>query len=134
MRKTLLASALVVALAALTHAQAEFAGKWMGETQGRGGGTQEITLNLMVKGDMVMGTITQGQQGEAEISDGKVVDDHTITFMRSVEGRGGNAFTLNYTGMLKGEELVLTIEFPGRGGGGGGGRGGPAPIMLKRVE
>ena len=131
MRKSLLALVALLVVPSLAFAQAA-AGKWMGETQGRGG-TQQVTLQLKVDGGNVMGTYQQGEQAAAEISNGKVVDASTITFSRTVAGRdGGEGFTINYTGTIKGSEMTLTRE-GGRGGGGGGGRGAPMPITLKKM-
>lgn len=144
MRKVLWVPAFVMAVSALAYGQAGFAGKWTGETQGRGG-PQAVTLELKLDGKALSGTYTQGEQA-TPISDAKIVDASTITFGRSFTGRGGNAITLNYTGKLSGDELALTVAFPagGPGGGGpgaggpgaggpGGGRG-PMPITLKRAK
>ena len=144
MRKVLSVSAFVLAVSALAYGQANLAGKWMGETQGRGG-PQTVTLQLKVDGKTLSGTFTQGEQPATEISDAKIVDASTIMFGRSFTGRGGNAITLNYTGKLSGDELALTMAFPGGGPGGGGpgaGPGGPGggagrgpmPITLKRAK
>ena len=102
------------------------AGKWVGETQGRGG-PQMVTLELKVDGDKLTGTYQQGQQPAGEIAEGKVVDASTITFKRSVAGRGGgDPVTIEYTGKVSGAEMTLTPMAPA------GGRGGGGPIMLKR--
>jgi hypothetical protein len=133
MRKSLLALVGLLVMPSLALAQGA-AGKWVGEAQGRGGGgPQQVTLQLKVDGGNVMGTYQQGEQAAAEISNGKVVDASTITFSRTLPGRGGGeGFTINYTGKLNGNEMTLTPEVPGRGGGDGGGRG-PMPIMLKKM-
>ena len=130
----------VIGVTAVVAAQAGFAGKWTGETQGRQG-PQTVTLELMMKGSALAGTFTQGQQPGAEISNVKTVDATTITFSRSVARGGGDPITINYTGKLAGDELTLTPEAPaggGGGGGGGGGRGGGGggrgPITLKRAK
>jgi hypothetical protein len=132
-------SALTVAAvlvgAGAVAAQTGAAGKWTGETQGRGG-TQQIVLELKVNGGALTGTYQQGEQPAAEIKEGKVVDASTITFKRTVAGRGGGGeFTIEYTGKINGAELVLTPMFQGGGPGGGGGGGrGPMPITLKRAS
>ena len=131
--KTSFAVALVVALLAVASpalAQTGVAGKWTGETQGRGG-PQPVTLQLKVDGATLTGTYQQGQQPEAAISEGKVVDAATIAFKRSIAGRDGNPFTIDYTGKLNGNELTLTPMF---GGGGPGGGRGPMPFTLKRAS
>jgi hypothetical protein len=132
-RTSTLALVGLLAVPALAVAQSGPAGKWMGETQGRGG-TQKVTLELKVDGSKLMGMYQQGEQPASEIAEGKVVDASTITFKRTITGRGGDPFTIEYSGKISGNELTLTPMFGGggpRGGGGGGGRG-PMPIMLKR--
>ena len=112
--------AALFALSVFAYAQAGLAGKWTGETQGRGG-PQPVTLELKVSGSTVTGTYTAGQNPAAEITEGKVVDASTVTFKRSQPGRGGgDPVVITVTGKLAGNELTLTNE-----GGGGGGRGGP---------
>jgi hypothetical protein len=141
MRKVLSSVVVLCALAVFAHAQTGPAGKWTGEVPGRGGGTQPVTLELKVTGGTLAGTYTQGEQS-AQISNGKVVDASTITFSRTVMGRGGE-ITINYTGKISGNELTLTPALPegaapagaggGGGGGGRGGRGALMPITLKRA-
>jgi len=146
-RQYWLALVAAIGLGVGAQAQSGIAGKWVGETQGRGG-TQAVTLVLTVNGDDLTGTFTQGDQ-ETDIEEG-AIDGNTITFQRAV-GQGG--FTLEYTGVLDGDTLTLTPMFNGgprgggRPGGGpppgagqgrgdgqgrGGGRGGPQTIELKR--
>ncbi len=126
MRKAMFVGMAVLAIGASVYAQSGVAGKWTGETQGRGG-PQTITLELAVKGTAVTGTITQGRQGAAEITNAKLVDPNTVTFSRMIQGRG-REITLNYTGKVSGDEMTLSIELPG-----GGGRGPAGPITLKRM-
>jgi hypothetical protein len=125
-----------LAIPAVAGAQAGAAGKWVGETQGRGG-PQKVMLELKVDGKKLMGTFQQGEQPAADISEGMVMDAATVMFKRSIQGRDGNAFTIEYTGKINGNEMTLTPMFAGGGpgGGGGGGRGGrgPMPITLKRM-
>jgi hypothetical protein len=149
--KVVLVFALFFVLSIFAYAQSGPAGKWTGETQGRGG-PQPITLELKVSGSTLAGTYKQGEQ-TSEITDGKVVDASTITFKRSVAGRGGGEpIVITYNGKISGDELTLTAEGGGGGrggggggaggggaggggaggGGGGGGRGGGGPITLKR--
>jgi hypothetical protein len=133
--------ALFFVMSVFAYAQSGAAGTWTGETQGRGG-PQPITVELKVSGGTLAGTWKQGEQ-TTEITEGKVVDASTITFKRSVAGRGGGEpIVLTYTGKISGDELALTVEGGGGGGGGrggggggGGGRGGGGgPITLKRSK
>jgi hypothetical protein len=124
--------AAVLVAPGFVAAQTGAAGKWTGETQGRGG-TQQIVLQLKVDGGTLTGTYQQGEQPAAEIKEGKVVDASTITFKRTVMGRGGE-ITIEYTGKISGAELTLTPMVQGGGPGGGGGGRGPMPITLKRAS
>jgi hypothetical protein len=141
-RTWLQALALLVVLGVSALAQSNIAGTWVGETQGRGG-TQTVTLVLVVDGDELAGTFTQGEQ-EAEITEG-AIDGNTVTFQRAI----GPDIVLTYTGEVDGNTLTLTPAFDGgrqgagrfggRGdgqdgarAGGGPGRGGPVTIELTR--
>jgi hypothetical protein len=127
-RKSLLVSAVLSVLSLMVAAQSDFAGKWTGETQGRQG-PQPISLELKVDAGKLTGTMTQGAQPAAEITDGKIVDATTVSFKRTLQGRGGGSIEIEYTGKIKGNELTLTPNFGGRGGGRG-----PAEITLKRAS
>jgi hypothetical protein len=127
-KKSFLVSTFIAALSFIAFAQSGPAGKWTGEAQGRQG-PQPITLELKVDAGKLTGTMSQGAQPAGEITDAKIVDPDTISFKRSVQGRGGN-IEIEYTGKIKGNEMTLT---PTVAGGRGGGRG-PAEITLKRAS
>ena len=130
-RKALFLSALLCGVSVMVFAQAGVAGKWTGETQGRQG-PQPITLELKMDAGKLTGTMTQGAQPAAAITDAKVVDASTISFKRSLAGRGGgDPIVIEYTGKIKGDEMTLTPSAAG-GRGGGGGRG-PTETTLKRA-
>jgi len=124
MKKVALAVAALFVMSGLTFAQG-VAGKWTGETQGRGG-TVSVTLDIKADGT---GTLMQGQNS-SELKEGKV-NGSTVTFTTTQQGRGGE-IEVHWTGEVKGDELTLTRQ-AGGGGGGGGGRG-PQPITLKRSK
>ena len=128
MKKAFLASAFLSALSLMAWAQSGPAGKWTGEAQGRQG-PQPITLELKVDAGKLTGTMSQGAQPAGEITEGKIVDADTISFKRSIQGRGGQ-IEVEYTGKIKGNEMTLT---PTAAGGRGGGRG-PTEITLKRAS
>lgn len=129
-RKSFLVPVFLSALSMIAFAQSGPAGKWTGETQGRQG-PQTITLDLKVDASKLTGTFAQGAQPAGEITEGKIVDPTTISFKRSVQGRGGGApVEISYTGKIKGDEMTLT---PTVAGGGGGGRG-PTELTLKRAK
>ena len=138
--KSFLMTAAVCLAPTLVFAQADVAGKWTGEQQGRGG-AQPVTLELKVESNKLTGTLKTGDNS-AQISDGKL-DGNKVSF-KTTQSFGGNDVQINWTGELKGDELTLNREFAGgfgggggggggRGGGGGGGRG-PQPLTLKRSK
>ena len=107
---------LVVAVAAMA---ADATGKWTFEQQRRGGNSVTVTLNLKASGGSLAGAMSRpGRHGnamETPISDGKVNGD-SISF-KTVQSFGGNDFTTEYKGIVKGDSIDLSITRPGRGGG-----------------
>jgi hypothetical protein len=105
--KTLL---LFFAIFAFTASAAEVAGKWKAAIE-TPNGNFETTFVFKVDGDKLTGTVS-GPGGDQPIADGKV-DGDTVTF--AVTGNyNGNEFKLNYKGKVAGDELKLTLSFPGR--------------------
>lgn len=105
--KTKLILALTVAMALFANLAlaADVTGKWTAETKGRDGQTRTQTFNLKADGSKLTGTVSMGQMGEREISNGKV-DGDNISFDVNVE-MNGNAMTMKYTGTLSGDELKM---------------------------
>jgi hypothetical protein len=104
---------------------ADVTGKWVAQIPGRGGQATETTFNFKVDGDKLTGTMSGGQGGDNQISDGKVSgDDISFTVKMSF---GGNEVKLLYKGKVSGSEIKFTREREGGapGGGGGGQGGGP---------
>ena len=107
---------LVVAFAAFA---ADVSGKWVYETQGRGGGNPvKNTLTLKADGGKLTGNLSRpGRDGNAmemPISDGKV-DGNNISFKTSMQ-MGDNTMVSEYSGTLSGDELKLKVTRPGRDG------------------
>ena len=114
----------LLALLALTCLMAFAAvdGKWTAEVQGRGG-TQTQTLTLKSSGSTITGSIEGGRGGPAEISEGKVDGDNvSFKVVRNLGDKGN--ITQSYTGMVKGDEMMLKMD---------GGRG-PQDITFKRSK
>jgi len=105
--KTKLILALTVAMALFANLAlaADVTGKWTAETKGRDGQTRTQTFNLKADGSKLTGSVSMGQMGEREISNGKV-DGDNISFDVNVE-MNGNAMTMKYTGTLSGDELKM---------------------------
>jgi hypothetical protein len=114
--------ALLLVVPALVYAQANVAGKWTGEMQGRGGAQQPVTLELTVNGAAITGTLTQGQGQPVEIQNAKLEGD-TLTFTAAGGGRGGRGGG-GGGGGAPGGAPPAGAGGGAPGGGGGGGRGG----------
>lgn len=93
--------ALMFALAA--HAQSGLTGKWEGETKS---GSQ-VTLDLVVKGSTLTGTLTNGGQ-TLPIENGKV-SKNTFTFTAT---RGEQ--TDGFSGEVDGDQVTVWIDRQGR--------------------
>jgi hypothetical protein len=102
-----------VALVALWAADAT--GKWTGEMQGRNGNTMNVSLNLKADGAKLTGTVG-GQNGDTEISDGKV-DGDSVSFT-VVREFNGNQIKQNYKGKLDGDTIHFSVTREGGNGGG----------------
>ena len=102
--------ALLTCLAAAAMYAADVTGKWSAEVAGRGGQTRTVTMNLKADGDKLTGTVG-GQQGDTEITDGKV-DGDTISFTVTREFQG-NTMKMTYTGKVAGDEIKFKQEMSG---------------------
>ena|SRR5579863_319189 len=89
---------------------ADVTGKWVGQAPGRGGETQEVTINLKVDGGQLTGSVTT-RRGDAPISEGKI-DGDDITFAQVMEFNG-NSVKLLYKGKVSGDEIKFTREREG---------------------
>ena len=107
MTKFLLA---LIAVFALTAFAADVTGTWKASFE-TPNGTANNTFVFKVDGAKLTGTVT-GQMGEAPITDGKL-DGDKISFAVSREFNG-QTFKITYDGVVKGDEIKLTIHFPGR--------------------
>lgn len=74
-------------------------------------GTIETTFALKMDGAKLTGTVTSGQMGESQISEGKV-DGDNISFA-VVREFNGNEFRINYKGKVSESEIKFTGEIPG---------------------
>ena len=114
----------VVALAALATAvwAADITGKWSAQMNGPDGGGMTLTFTFKQSGTKLTGTM-DGPGGEAmQIQDGKV-DGDKISFAISF-----NEMKIVHEGVVKGDEITLTVKMDGGPG------GSPGPMVLKRVQ
>jgi hypothetical protein len=100
---------VVVALFAMTVSAADIAGTWKSSVE-TPNGTFESTYVFKVDGNKLTGTISMGQMGDVEISEGKV-DGDSLSFV-VVREFNGNEFKMTYKGKVTGDEMKLTMEFP----------------------
>jgi hypothetical protein len=95
---------------ALTASAADVAGTWKASFE-TPNGTMESTFTFKVDGTKLTGTVA-GQMGEAPISEGKI-EGEKISFAVSREFNG-QTFKITYDGTISGNEMKLTLHFPGR--------------------
>jgi opacity protein-like surface antigen len=89
---------------------ADVTGKWTAQVPGRGGETRETTFNFKASGSTLTGTMST-QQGETEISDGKIEGDN-LSFKVKMSF-GGNDITLLFKGTVSGSDIKFTREREG---------------------
>lgn len=106
---TKLVLAMIMAFAGVASA-ADVAGTWKASIE-TPNGTMESTFVLKVDGAKLTGTVAS-QMGETAISDGKV-DGDKVSFAVSRDFNG-QTFKITYDGSVKGNEMKLTLHFPGR--------------------
>ena len=103
MRRILTAITVAFLVAAAAHAQTGLTGKWEGETKSG----SAVTLDLVVKGTTLDGTLTNGGQ-TIPIENGKV-SKNTFTFTAT---RGEQ--TDGFSGEIDGDQITVWIDRQGR--------------------
>jgi hypothetical protein len=117
--RTLIAAALVLAMAGLTSAEdkkGDPTGTWKWETE-RNGQKRETTVKLKLDGDKVTGTLTSGgkeKATESKIEDGKLKDGE-VTFSVTREF-GDQKFVIKYAAKVDGDAIkgTATIDAGGK--------------------
>ncbi len=99
--RTFVWATALLAVFVMTAAAADVAGKWTAQVPSRGGETREATFNFKVDGSTLTGTMS-GQQGDNQISDGKVTGDE-ISFTVTVNDR-----KMMFKGKVSGNEIKFT--------------------------
>ena len=112
MKRLAMLAALVacVVLSAAPAFAADVDGKWSG-TLNTPMGDLPIGFTFKADGTTLTGTTTGPDGSEIAIKNGKV-DGDKITFMISIDF-GGMAVDINYSGVLKGGEIAMTLDFAG---------------------
>lgn len=100
----------LIAVFVLTASAADVAGTWKASVE-TPNGTFESTFTFKVDGGALTGSVAS-QMGEAQISEGKI-DGDKLSFTVSRE-MNGETFKITYDGVVSGNEMKLTVHFPGR--------------------
>lgn len=110
---------------ALSASAADVTGTWKASIE-TPNGVMENTFVFKAEGNKLTGTLS-GPMGERPISKG-TVDGDNVSWTVAMEFNG-NAFELNYKGKVAGNEMKITMEFPG-----GGGEGRTFEMIAKKVS
>jgi len=102
---------LFLTLAGVAPARAaDVDGKWTGSLDTPMGAVN-VGFNFKADGTTLTGTTTGPDGGDIAIKNGKI-DGDKISFVVSLDF-GGMAFDLNYTGVVKPDQVALTIDIMG---------------------
>ena len=104
---TLVAGLVLMCLTVAAH---DVDGKWTGNMTTPNG---DVAVNLTFKadGDMLTGSTSGPDGASVAISDGKI-EGNDLTFHVTFDF-GGMPLTLNYKGVMAGEEIKFTIDIMG---------------------
>lgn len=115
--------ALMFLLAAGIAFGADIDGKWAGKIAGMDGNEVEIVYNFKADGSALTGTTTGPDGSELSIKNGKI-DGDNISFAVDLDF-GGQAMTVNYTGVKTGDRITLSMDM---------GMGQPMEIVVHKVQ
>jgi hypothetical protein len=125
MKKRIAFLSVCFVFAALTLAwAADVSGKWTAQVPGRDGQTRELTFTFKAEGEKLTGSMS-GQQGDSEITDGKISGDQ-ISFTVKINMQGNERKFL-YKGTVSGDEMKVTRTIEG-------GNRPPQEFTAKRVK
>ena len=125
MKKRIAFLSVCFVFAALTLAwAADVNGKWTAQVPGRDGQTRELTFTFKAEGEKLTGSMS-GQQGDSEITDGKISGDQ-ISFTVKINMQGNERKFL-YKGTVSGDEMKVTRTLEG-------GNRPPQEFTAKRVK
>jgi hypothetical protein len=125
MKKRIAFLSVCFMFAALTLAwAADVNGKWTAQVPGRDGQTRELTFTFKAEGEKLTGSMS-GQQGDSEITDGKISGDQ-ISFTVKINIQGNERKFL-YKGTVSGDEMKVTRTIEG-------GNRPPQEFTAKRVK
>ncbi len=105
-----LVAAFALMLVAVPARAADVDGKWSGSLDTPMGAVQ-VGFNLKADGTTLSGTTTGPDGSEIAIKNGKVEGDK-VSFLVSIDF-GGMTLDLNYTGVVKPDEIAFTLDVMG---------------------
>jgi hypothetical protein len=105
-----LVAAFARMLVAVPARAADVDGKWSGSLDTPMGAVQ-VGFNLKADGTTLSGTTTGPDGSEIAIKNGKVEGDK-VSFLVSIDF-GGMTLDLNYTGVVKPDEIAFTLDVMG---------------------
>jgi hypothetical protein len=105
-----LVAAFALMLVAVPARAADVDGKWSGSLDTPMGAV-EVGFNLKADGTTLSGTTTGPDGSEIAIKNGKVEGDK-VSFLVSIDF-GGMTLDLNYTGVVKPDEIAFTLDVMG---------------------
>jgi hypothetical protein len=103
---------VLVALFAMNALAADISGTWKGTAESANG-PLERTFTFKVEGTKLTGETESQMLGKSTITDGKV-DGDNISFTITATMQG-NELKLTYKGKVVGDQIKLSVEFPGGG-------------------
>lgn len=129
MKTRLACCTAILMLAAASASADDVAGKWNASVESPQG-PFAFTFDFTVDGEKLMGSMSNEFMGATPIAEG-MVHGNNVSFKLMLQGGPGGAMTINYKGMVDGDELHLTSTFEGAPPGGG-----PAEqsFVAKRAE
>jgi hypothetical protein len=110
-RLALAASLVIFAVSVSVSAADSVNGKWVANVP-TAQGSMKLTFDLKADGSKLMGTLSNDFIPATPIAEG-MIHGSDVSFKVAIEAGPGGKMTLNYKGMVKGDEMSLTRTFEG---------------------
>jgi hypothetical protein len=101
---------------------ADVDGKWTGSVPGMDGNPINIQYTFKAEGNTLTGTTKDMEGKDIAIKNGKI-DGNNISFTVTFDMMG-QEFTMNYKGVVSGDQIKLTFDMMGQ----------PSELVLKRAK
>ena len=96
---------IILSLSALAVSAQGAAGKWSSSVETQQG-AMTMDFEFAIDGNNLTGSMSNSMMGTTPITEGKI-DGNNLSFIVSMQGPNG-AMTMNYKGVVNGDELTLT--------------------------